>query len=210
MTNKKSLIALLIVVAVVIIGSIYLWKRGVSDIQSPTSEVSQPQESSGVAVPKSTADDETKKQEIDTGTTYKTHISKEGGISFEYPQQFFLLDRTKDDKRIYISPIEISFNDFAGGYYEPIEISFRDESESNSMIQALESKNISQDTIGGKNALVISGTVPKNPPYYAFNVFAIFFPDQKISIIAANRFNQYNDTELETVARKIAATLVFE
>ena len=190
MNNKNTLI-LVLTILVVVSGGFYLWQNNVADIQSSTG-------------------DQAKKQEINTDTAWKIYSSKEGNIAFEYPQQFFLLDRSEDDKRIYISPREISFNDFANGYYEPIEISFEDESESNSMIQALENKKVSETIIGSKNALVISGTVPENPPYYAFDVFAIFFPDQEISIIAANRFNQDNSTELETVARKIAATLVVE
>ena len=210
MNNRKTLIVLLMVLALIIVGSVYLWQSSKSDIQPPTSETTQPQESAGVEAPKSTADNETKKQERETDTSWKMYSSKEGGVSFEYPQQFFLLDRSEDDKRIYISPREISFNDFAGGYYEPIEISFKDESESNSMIQALENKKVSKTTMGSKNVLVFSGTIPENPPYYAFNVFAIFFPEQEISIIAANRFNQDGNSELETVASKIAATLVIE
>lgn len=198
----------LVVLVVVIIGGVYLWQSNKADIIPSSNEATKPQETSRNTVPKSTIDNEIKKQEIGSETTWKTYTSKEGGISFEYPHQFFLLDRAKDDKRIYISSREISFNDYAGGYYEPIEISFKDESESNSLIQALEGKSISQDAIGGKNALVISGTVPENLPYYAFNIFAIFFPDQEISIIAANSFNQDDDTELEAVVRKIAATLV--
>ncbi len=190
MNNKKTLIALLAAL-VVVIGGFYLWQNNVADTQLPTK-------------------DQAKKQEINTDTVWKIYSSKEGNIAFEYPQSFFLLDRSEDSQRIYVSTREIVFNDFAGGYYEPVEISFKDESESNSMIQALESKKVSKTTISSKNALVISGTVPENPPYYAFDVYAIFFPEQEISIIAANRFNRDNSADLETVARKIAATFVIE
>jgi hypothetical protein len=213
MISKKILGAILLLIIFLVLGGIYWWQSkdsNVVQVPVPTSEVSQPEETSEVVASKSTVDEETKKQEINTDTVWKTYISKEGGISFEYPQQFFLLDRSKDDKRIYISPREISFNDFAGGYYEPIEISFKDESESNSMIAVLENKKVSQTTISDKNALVISGVVPETRPYYAFDMFAVFFPEQEISIIGANRFNQDSSTDLETVARKIAATLNFE
>lgn len=208
MTSKKTLWLLLTALLIILGVGIYWWQNKDTNLQqiTSTSDTTQPQETSEVP----TVEQETKKQEINTNTTWKKYISNEGKISFEYPQQFFLLDRSKDDKRIYISPRKISFNDFANGYYEPIEISFNDESRNNSMIDALENKNTSQSTISGKNALVISGIVPENPPYYAFDVFAIFFPEQDVSIIGANRFNQDNSTDLETVARKIAATLTFE
>lgn len=190
----KKVILTIIITAIIVGSGAYLWQAPPQNQQAKDTE--KVSEEAGL-------------QEQGEGNL-KRYSSQEYQISFEYPKQFFLLDRLSEDKSIYISPNPISFNEFLNVYYEPIEISLTDESEGNSTIEALKQKIVSQTNINGQNALVISGVIPERGPYYAYNLFAIIFPDKKISIVAADVFLQYETVDLETITRKIASTLKFE
>ncbi len=133
-------------------------------------------------------------------------------FTFQYPKQFFLLDRINEDKCIYISPNPISFNEFFNRYYEPVVISLTDESKGNSIIDNLQQKIVTEATFNGQNALIIAGEIPEQPPYYGYEVFAIVFPNKKISIIVTDEFKILTGKAIdpEVVAKEIASTFQFK
>lgn len=140
---------------------------------------------------------------------WQTYSSKKGGISFSYPASFFLLDRTDSQLScVYMSPREIFFSDFGGGYFEPIELCLEEDAD-RAWMDDFYTAHIRETVINGKRAFVSSIEDGSGPNGEVFSSISIFFPDQRLRVTGSPRGADTYSTIKETVER-IADTLVIQ
>lgn len=142
---------------------------------------------------------------------WQTYSSKKGGISFSYPASFFLLDRTDSQLScVYMSPREIFFSDFAGGYIEPLELCFVEDASQGGWMNDLSKARTRAAIINGKNAVITSVEGEVGAYGEAFSLLSILFPDQRIRITGTDRLGVEVYSTIKEAVERIADTLVIQ
>ncbi|MBP9747894.1 hypothetical protein KBD13_03105 [Patescibacteria group bacterium] len=142
---------------------------------------------------------------------WRTHSTKRGDISFSYPSSFFLLDKTDTEiPCVYMSPREIFFSEFAGGYVEPIELCLLEDSSAGHWMNDLTKARTSKAIINGKNAVITSVEGEVGAYGGVFSTLSILFPDQRLRITGMNRWQADAYPMIKETVERIGESIVLK